>query len=37
MLTNLYLKKKPNVDTAPKDYIDGEVIKKEEDKNKDGL
>ena len=37
MLTNLYLKKKPNVDTVPKDYIDGEVIKKEEDKNKDGL
>ena len=37
MLTNLYLKKKPNVDTGPKDYIDGEVIKKEEDKNKDDL
>ena len=35
MITNLYLKKKPNVDTGPKDYIDGEVIKKEEDK--DGL
>ena len=32
MLTNLYLKEKPNVDTGPKDYIDGEVIKKEEDK-----
>jgi len=37
MITNLYLKKKPNVDTGPKDYIDGEVIKKEEDKNKDDL
>ncbi|MBO6480818.1 MAG: FxsA family protein, partial [Pelagibacteraceae bacterium] len=34
MLTNLYLKKKPNVDTGPKDYIDGEVIKEED---KDGL
>ena len=37
MITNLYLKEKPNVDTGPKDYIDGEVIKKEEDKNKDDL
>jgi hypothetical protein len=37
MLTNLYLKKKPNVDTGPKDYIDGEVIKEEGDENKDGL
>ena len=36
-ITNLYLKEKPNVDTGPKDYIDGEVIKKEEDKNKDDL
>jgi hypothetical protein len=36
MITNLYLKEKPNVDTGPKDYIDGEVIK-EEDKNKDDL
>ena len=35
MITNLYLKKKPNVDTGPKDYIDGEVIKKEEDENKE--
>ena len=37
MITNLYLKEKSNVDTGPKDYIDGEVIKKEEDKNKDDL
>ena len=37
MITNLYLKEKPNVDTSPKDYINGEVIKKEEDKNKDDL
>ena len=37
MITNLYLKEKPNVDTGPKDYIDREVIKKEEDKNKDDL
>ena len=37
MITNHYLKEKPNVDTGPKDYIDGEVIKKEEDKNKDDL
>ena len=37
MITNLYLKEKPNVDTSPKDYIDGEVIKKEEDKDKDDL
>ena len=37
IITNLYLKEKPNVDTGPKDYIDGEVIKKEEDKNKDDL
>jgi len=37
MITNLYLKEKPNVDTDPKDYIDGEVIKKEEDKDKDDL
>jgi len=37
MITNLYLKEKPNVDTGSKDYIDGEVIKKEEDKDKDGL
>ena len=37
MITNLYLKEKPNVDTGPKDYIDGEVVKKEEDKNKDDL
>ena len=36
-ITNLYLKEKPNVDTSPKDYINGEVIKKEEDKNKDDL
>ena len=36
MITNLYLKEKPNVDTVPKDYIDGEVIK-EEEKNKDDL
>ncbi len=36
IITNLYLKEKPNVDTVPKDYIDGEVIK-EEEKNKDGL
>ena len=36
MITNLYLKEKPNVDTSPKDYIDGEVIK-EEDKDKDDL
>ena len=33
MITNLYLKEKPNIDTSPKDYIDGEVIKKEEDKD----
>jgi hypothetical protein len=33
MITNLYLKEKPNVNTDPKDYIDGEVIKKEEDKD----
>ena len=33
IITNLYLKEKPNVDTGPKDYIDGEVIKKEEDKD----
>ena len=37
MITNLYLKEKPNVDTGPKDYIDGEVIKKEKDENKDEL
>ena len=37
MITNLYLKEKPNVDTGPKDYIDGEVVKKEEDENKDDL
>ena len=37
MITNLYLKEKSNVNTGPKDYIDGEVIKKEEDKNKDEL
>ena len=37
MITNLYLKEKPNADAGPKDYIDGEVIKKEEDKNKDDL
>ena len=37
IITNLYLKEKPNVDTDHKDYIDGEVIKKKEDKNKDGL
>ena len=37
MITNLYLKEKPNVDTGPKDYIEGEVIKKEEDKDKDDL
>ena len=37
MITGLYLKEKHNVDTGPKDYIDGEVIKKEEDKNKDDL
>ena len=37
MITNLYLKEKHNVDTGPKDYIDGEVIKKEEDENKDDL
>ena len=37
MITNLYLKEKPNVDTGPKDYIDGEVVKKEEDKDKDDL
>jgi hypothetical protein len=36
MITSLYLKEKPNVDTVPKDYIDGEVIK-EEEKNKDDL
>ena len=36
MITNLYLKEKPNVDTGSKDYIDGEVIK-EEDKDKDDL
>ena len=36
IITNLYLKEKPNVDTVPKDYIDGEVIK-EEEKNKDDL
>jgi hypothetical protein len=37
MITNLYLKEKPNVDTGSKDYIDGEVIKKEEDKDKNDL
>jgi len=38
MITNLYLKEKPNVDKDPKDYIDGEIIKKEEgDENKDDL
>ena len=37
IITNLYLKEKSNVDTGPKDYIDREVIKKEEDKNKDDL
>ena len=37
MITNLYLKENPNVDTGSKDYIEGEVIKKEEDKNKDDL
>jgi len=38
MITNLYLKERSNVDTGPRDYIDGEVIKeKEEDKNKDDL
>ena len=37
MITNLYLKKKPHTNANPKDYIDGEVIKKEEDKNKDDL
>ena len=37
MITNLYLKEKSNVDTGPKDYIDGEVIKEEEEKDKDGL
>ena len=37
MITSLYLKEKPNFDAGPKDYIDGEVIKKEEDKNKDDL
>ncbi len=37
MITNLYLKEKPNVNTDPKDYIDGEVIKKEEDKDKNDL
>jgi UPF0716 protein FxsA len=36
MITNFYLKEKPNVDTIHKDYIDGEVIK-EEEKNKDDL
>jgi len=36
IITNLYLKEKPNVDTGPKDCIDGEVIK-EEDKDKDDL
>jgi hypothetical protein len=33
MITSLYLKEKPDIDTGPKDYIDGEVIKKEEDKD----
>ena len=37
MITNLYLKEKPNIDTGPKDYIEGEVIKKEEDEDKDDL
>ena len=37
MITNLYLKGKPNVDIGPKDCIDGEVIKKEENENKDDL
>ncbi len=37
MITNLYLKEKSNVDTGSKDYIDGEVIKKEEGKDKDDL
>ena len=37
MITNLYLKEKSNADIGSKDYIDGEVIKKEEDKNKDDL
>ena len=37
MITNLYLKEKHNVHTGPKDYIDGEVIKKEEDKDKNDL
>ena len=37
MITNLYLKEKSNADIGSKDYIDGEVIKKEEDKDKDGL
>ena len=37
MITGLYLKEKPNFDAGPKDYIDGEVIKEEEEKDKDGL
>ena len=30
MITNLYLKEKPNVDKDPKDYIDGEIMKGDE-------
>ena len=33
MITNLYLKKKPHTNTNPKDYIEGEVVEKEEDKD----
>jgi len=36
MITNLYLKEKPNVDTGSKGCIDGEIIK-EEDKDKNDL